>query len=381
MIYFDNSATTQPYPEVLDSFMKVSQRYFGNPSSLHSLGAEAEKLLSQSRKQAADLLGVRENEVFFTSGGTEGNNLAIKGAAVKHSKRGRHIISTAVEHPSVKEALEQIREELDFEITYLGVDEEGRISLEELVQALRPDTILVSIMHVNNETGTIQPIEEAGAILSKYPKVLFHVDHVQGAGKVRLDIQRCKIDLLTLSSHKVHGLKGNGILYIRNGVQISPLFAGGSQESRFRSGTENVAGIVAMARALRITMTDMDIKTEEIDRIRKRIRDGISSMDSVSMNTPSDGSAPHILNFSVPGINTEVVVRALQEREIFVSTTSACSSKKKASSSTVLAMFKDSRRADSTLRISLSSQNTMEEAEHFISAAEDILTNLREVMR
>ncbi|MFD2972904.1 cysteine desulfurase family protein [Peribacillus deserti] len=381
MIYFDNSATTKPYKEVLDSFMKVSENFFGNPSSLHSLGAASEKLLSKSRQQIADLLQVKESEVLFTSGGTEGNNLAVKGTALIHAKRGKHMITTAVEHPSVLEAFRQLSEEFDFDVTYLEVDSQGRISAKDLLRSLRSDTILVSVMHVNNEVGTLQPIQEIGNILSKYPKVIFHVDYVQGAGKVPLDIKKCKIDLLTISAHKFHGLKGSGVLYIRDGVHISPLFSGGSQEWKFRSGTENVAGIVAMAKALRMTMEMRDREISKMIKVRNQLKEGLNKIEGTVINSPEKDSAPHILNFSIPGLKSEVFVHALEEKNIFVSTTSACSSKRKTISSTVLAMFKDEARAESTVRISLSYHNTAAEAESVIAAAKEAIIKLREVMR
>ncbi|MBM7692904.1 cysteine desulfurase [Peribacillus deserti] len=381
LIYFDNSATTKPYKEVLDSFMKVSENFFGNPSSLHSLGAASEKLLSKSRQQIADLLQVKESEVLFTSGGTEGNNLAVKGTALIHAKRGKHMITTAVEHPSVLEAFRQLSEEFDFDVTYLEVDSQGRISAKDLLRSLRSDTILVSVMHVNNEVGTLQPIQEIGNILSKYPKVIFHVDYVQGAGKVPLDIKKCKIDLLTISAHKFHGLKGSGVLYIRDGVHISPLFSGGSQEWKFRSGTENVAGIVAMAKALRMTMEMRDREISKMIKVRNQLKEGLNKIEGTVINSPEKDSAPHILNFSIPGLKSEVFVHALEEKNIFVSTTSACSSKRKTISSTVLAMFKDEARAESTVRISLSYHNTAAEAESVIAAAKEAIIKLREVMR
>src|SRR5690625_1869009 len=243
MIYLDNSATTKPDPSVLNSFYKVSNQYFGNPSSIHELGGEVEKLHNRAREQAAQLLQVNTDEIVFTSGGTEGNNLAIKGIAWKHQQRGKHIITSSVEHSSVYETCKRL-EELGFHITYLPVDQSGVINIEQLEQAITSETILVAVMHVNNEIGTIQPIIEIGNILKKYPKVFFHVDAVQSFGKVPLTLQNTGIDLSTFSGHKIHGLKGTGMLYIRNGTTVFPLLHGGGQEDGFRSGTENVAGNV-----------------------------------------------------------------------------------------------------------------------------------------
>lgn len=379
MIYFDNSATTKPYPEVLDSFIKVSSEFFGNPSSLHGIGAQAEKLLSQARSQIAELLGVKSSEVYFTSGGTEGNNLAIKGATLANSGKGKHIITTAVEHASVYDAFSYLKES-GYEITYLPVNRTGQIGLDDLIKAIRKDTILVSVMHVNNETGSIQPIEQIGRVLSGYDGILFHVDHVQGIGKVPLDINQAGIDLCTISGHKFHGLMGTGALYIRDGVNVTPLFSGGSQESKVRSGTENVAGAVALAKALRITKEKQQTDLDKLTSIRELLWDGLQGMEGIEINSPLDG-APHILNFSVPGLKSEVFIHSLEEADLFVSTTSACSSKKKTGSKTVMAMFGNLERAGSTVRISLSYQNNQEEAKKALELIEETANKLRMVMR
>ncbi|WP_163101214.1 cysteine desulfurase family protein [Peribacillus alkalitolerans] len=380
MIYFDNSATTLPFPEVVNSFVKVSTEYFGNPSSLHGIGAMAERLLSQARNQIAELLEVKEREIFFTSGGTEGNNLAIKGVALAHQNRGKHIIISSIEHPSVKLACEQLQT-MGFEVTYLNVDKFGRVSVDELEKSLRQDTILVSVMHVNNETGTIQPIVEIGNRLKNYPKVLFHVDNVQGVGKVDLNIKGSHIDLCTFSAHKFHGLKGNGFLYVREGVPISPLLSGGNQEMKLRSGTENVAGAVSTARALRMIKQEMETGKTHIDEIKQYLRSNLETIEGVVINTSIQFSAPHILNFSLPGMKSEVVIHDLEEKGIYVSTTSACSSKKKTISQTVLAMTNDETLAGSTVRISLSYQNNLEEAKAFIETFIHTIKQLKQVMR
>jgi len=225
LIYFDNSATTKPYEEVLEAFAQVSRDFFGNPSSLHILGGKSEKLLTTAREQIAQLAGVQANEIYFTSGGSESNNLAIKGTALMHRGRGNHIVTTSVEHPSVREACEQLQT-LGFEVTYIPVDKDGRVTVDEVIRAVTDKTILVSIIHVNNEVGIIQPVEEIGSRLKDYPKVLYHVDHVQGAGKVPLDLYKANIDLCTFSAHKFHGLRGTGFLFLKNGVRISPLISG-----------------------------------------------------------------------------------------------------------------------------------------------------------
>lgn len=380
MIYFDNSATTKPYREILDSFTKVSLDYFGNPSSLHNLGVQAENLLSRARNQTAELLNVKPAEILFTSGGTESNNLAIKGTAMKYRSRGKHIITTNIEHASVYAAMEQLAE-LGFEISYVKVNSKGIIELENLEKAIRPDTILVSVIHVNNEVGTVQPIKEIGRLLEEHPKVMFHVDHVQGVAKVPLDLHDCRIDFCSFSGHKFHGLKGTGALYMREGVSISPLLSGGSQELRVRSGTENVAGMVAMSKALRFSLEKHQQQLPNMLKIHDYLRKELSNITGVTIHTPTEQIAPHILNFSVKGFKAEVFVHFLEQKGIFISTTSACSSKKKAISKTLLAMGIPDEVAESAVRVSLSYESTMQEAETFIAAVSIAIKQLGEVMK
>ncbi|MDR7077784.1 cysteine desulfurase [Neobacillus niacini] len=380
MIYFDNSATTRPYKEVIDSFVKVSSEYFGNPSSLHGLGVQAEKLLTQARAQMANLLAVKPTEIYFTSGGTESNNLAIKGTALVHKNKGRHLILSSVEHPSVRGAMEQLKS-ADFEITYLTVDSYGRVSVEDVKASIRKDTILVSVMHVNNEVGTIQPIKEIGKLLKQYPTILFHVDGVQAIGKVPLNLVKNNVDLCSVSAHKFHGLKGTGALFIKEGVRLDPLLSGGNQEWQVRSGTENVAGTVAMAKALRMTMGKSESGLKKMERVKSVLRTELEKMDGLTINTPLEHSAPHILNFSIKGIKSEVLIHALEQKGIFLSTTSACSSKKQLPSQTLLAMGVPDELADSAFRISLSYDNTEEEARTVAGAIEDAARQLRKVMK
>lgn len=380
MIYFDNSATTKPYQDVIDSFVRVASDYFGNPSSLHQLGGMAEKLLSQARNQIAKLLNVKENEILFTSGGTESNNLAIKGTAMMYRGRGKHIITTEVEHASVRETMEQLKQ-LGFQVTFIKPDHDGRISVSAIEEAIRQDTILVSVIHVQNEVGTIQPIKEIGLLLKDYQKILFHVDHVQGVGKVPLDIHECGIDLCSISGHKFHGLKGTGVLYLREGLQISPLFSGGNQESKHRSGTENVAGMVAMAKALRLTIENNKNKKLSLEKMMKYLRRELSEIPEISLHTPEEGAAPHIINFSVIGFKAEVFVHSLAEKGVFVSTTSACSSRQAEVSKTLLAMGIPADEAKSAIRISLSYENTIEEAVEAVTAIKATINLLGEVMK
>ena len=379
MIYFDNSATTKPYKEVVDSFVTVSNEYFGNPSSLHSLGGEAEKLLFQAREQAAKLLKVKPTEIYFTSGGTESNNIAIKGAALLSRKKGGHLITSTIEHASVLAAMEQLELE-GFEITLLPVDENGRVRASDVEQAIRKDTLLISIMQVNNEVGTIQPIKEISEVLKKYPGILFHVDTVQGIAKVPLSLYENRVNLCSFSGHKFHALKGSGVLFIREGARLAPLFSGGNQERMMRSGTENVAGAVAMAKALRMTMDKSETGIEKMKRIQKILRAGLNEIEDCIIHTPIEGSAPHILNFSLIGMKSEVFIHALEAEGVFVSTTSACSSKKKSPSKTLLAMGVPEYIAESAIRISLSFDNTEEEARMAIALMKKAANHLRKVM-
>lgn len=380
MIYFDNSATTKPYKEVLETYMTVSEQFFGNPSSIHKLGGKSEQLLSKARLQIADLLSVQPSEIIFTSGGTEGNNLAIKGTAMMHRSRGKHLITTEMEHPSIYEAYKQL-EGLGFEVTYLSPDEDGFISVEKVAAALREDTILVSIIHVNNETGAIQPISEIGQFLKKYPKIFFHVDAVQGIGKVPLNIKQSAIDLLTVSGHKFHSVKGTGFLYVREGVTLSSMMTGGSQEKEIRSGTENLAGIVAMARALRITLEKHKSKSDDLLRVRNELLQHLVRIDGAVINSPSSNFAPHILNISFVGLKPEVIVHALSEENIYISTKSACSSKNYEISRVLQSMGKSEQIAGSAIRISLSYENTIEEAKKFNEVMSEVIKNLYKVTR
>ncbi|MGG5254765.1 cysteine desulfurase family protein [Neobacillus sp. SM06] len=376
MIYFDNSATTKPYREVLESFLTVSSEYFGNPSSLHGIGAQAENLLTQARTQIADLLNAKASEIFFTSGGTESNNMAIKGVAMRHRNRGRHLITTAIEHPSVARAMEQL-EQLGFEITYLPVNRQGMVMVSEVEKAIRQDTILVSVMHVNNEVGTIQPINEIGALLKNYPKVLFHVDAVQSIGKVPLHLHEWGVDLCSFSAHKFHGLKGTGLLFIREGVQLDPLLAGGNQEWKRRSGTENVAGAVSTAKALRMLLEKGKTGTLMMKRIQSLLTDGLYEIDGVQVQTSPSIAAPHIVNFTIDSIKAETFIHMLEKDNIYASTTSACSSRKQSPSKTLLAMGVSEQEALRSVRLSLSFDNTEEEARFVLKAIKKAIWQLR----
>lgn len=379
MIYLDNSATTKPYPEVIDTFVTVSTDYFGNPSSIHGLGGQAERLLTQSRELCAKLLGILPQEIIFTSGGTEGNNLAIKGSAFQHQARGKHIITTSIEHPSTSKAFEQL-EDLGFNVTYLPVDHNGLISIKDLEAALSEETILVSVIHVNNELGSVQPIEEIGQCLEKYPKALFHVDHVQGIGKVPIEIKKANVDLCTISGHKFHSVKGTGLLYVREGLRLSPLLSGGVQERSLRAGTENPAGIAAMTKALRIMLSESHTEINKLAEMKQYLTEELNKIKGVAVNTPTVHAAPHIVNFSVDKVKPEVLIHSLEEKEIYVSTKSACSSKSSDISQILSAIGLSEDRAKTAIRISMSFENTMEELNVFIRELKEILPKLQKVM-
>lgn len=381
MIYLDNSATTKPFAEVIESYTTVSQKYFGNPSSIHRIGMESEKLLIQAREQIAGLLGVKSNEIFFTSGGTEGNNSVLKGIARTHKGKGNHIITTTVEHDSIHKVMEQLEAD-GFSISYIPVNEFGQVSIEDIRKNIRTETILVSVMHVNNEIGSIQPIEGIANLLSNYPNIFFHVDGVQGIGKQTISLNEAKIDAYTISAHKFHGLKGNGVLYIKEGKRIEPLLAGGGQENAFRSGTENVAGAVATAKALRIQLQNQKEKLTILKQLNVYLREQLATIEGISIHSPAlEKSVPHILNFSIEGIKAEVFVHALEEHDIYISTTSACSSKTNIISKTLLGIGVPEQIAESSFRISLSYENTMEEMKQVIAAIKDSKEWLRGVMK
>ncbi|EKQ5697041.1 cysteine desulfurase [Listeria innocua] len=379
MIYFDNSATTKPNAAVLETYTKVASNYFANPSSLHRFGAKSKELLDTSRKQIATMLDVLPEEIIFTSGGTEGNNLAIKGLAYSYKNRGKHIITSSIEHPSVRLVMEEL-EENGFTVTYLKVDKNGVIQLDELKAALTDETILVSIMGVNNEVGSIQPLQEIGEILASREHTFFHVDFVQGIGKIPLEIDKHAIDLLTFSGHKFHALRGTGALVKRKNVHLHPEIIGGGQEMGYRSGTENLAGGVALAKALRLTLEN-ESKRAELIEIHDYLLTEITQMPDMTVHTKKSVAAPHIVCFSAKGHRGEILVHALEKEDIYISTTSACSSKQKLASSTLKAMGVTDEEATGAVRVSLSYENRLSEAEIFIQKLQEIIENLNKVVK
>ncbi|MEC0280787.1 cysteine desulfurase family protein [Bacillus halotolerans] len=381
MIYLDNSSTTKPHNEVLNVYEQTSSRYFGNPSSLHRYGAETEQLLQAAKNQIKRALGLKNYDIVFTSGATEANNVALKGAALSKIKTGKHIIATSIEHPSVTESLEQLTELFGFEVTYLSVNEDGFVSIKELKDAIRPDTVLVSMMHVNNEVGSVQPIEEAGEVLKQYPNILFHVDYVQGIFKVPLAIENAGIDLCSISGHKFHGLKGTGALLVKEGTRLIPLITGGSQQKGIRAGTEHTAGAVSLAKAINLAADDHHHHLERMEAAKELFMKRLSDSDGVVLNTPQFNSAPHIINFSVPGIKAEVLLHMLEEKDIFVSTTSACSAKEHKPSKVLLQMGKGEQIAGSSIRISLNYSQTSDVTEPFMNALVPGIKKLKKMMR
>lgn len=379
MIYFDNSATTRCADEAVDIMKKCLQEDFGNPSSLHSMGAKGKDYLKESREIIAGILKVQPKEIYFTSGGTEGNNLAIKGGAAAKKRRGNHIITTKIEHASVLNPMKSLEKE-GFEVTYLGTDEYGVISLDELKAALREDTILVSIMMVNNEIGAVQPIEEASKIIKSFNKdILFHVDSIQSFGKMKILPKKMGIDMLTVSGHKIHGPKGSGFIYINESIYniMVPQILGGGHERGMRSGTENVPAIAALGVASKKAYDTLDENRNHMYAMRNRLIEGVSSIEGVSVNGHLDDSnAPHIVSVSIKGNRTraQVILNALQDSYgIFVSAGSACSSNKPAISETLKSIGLEKDLLERTIRFSFCPENTFEEVDAAVKALQELV--------
>ncbi len=380
--YFDNSATTRCTQAAVDVMQKALLEDYGNPSSLHMKGVTAENYIKTATAQIAKILKVSEKEILFTSGGTESNNLALIGTAIANQRAGRHIITTAIEHASVYNPLIFL-EEQGYEVTYLPVDHEGRISLDELEAAVREDTILVSMMHVNNEIGTIEPVEEAAArVHAKNPRTLFHVDAIQSFGKLRIYPKRMGIDLLSVSGHKIHGPKGVGFLYIKDKTKIRPIIHGGGQQRDMRSGTENVPGIAGIGVAAAQIYENFDEKIDRLYELREYLAAGMQAFDGVMINGASGrAAAPHIVSVSFAGIRAEVLLHALEDRQIYVSTGSACSSNHPAISGTLKAIGVKPELLDATVRFSLSVDSTKEEADYVLAQLAELLPQLRRFRR
>jgi len=381
-VYLDNSATTKCLPSVAQLMTKIMCEDYGNPSSMHRMGVESEKYVRYAKETIAKCLKVQEKEILFTSGGTESDNIALIGTALANARAGRHIITTRIEHPAVLQTCAYL-EEQGFAVTYLPVDENGIISLEDLQRAMTPQTILVSIMHTNNEIGSLQPIAQAGELIKRMnPTTIFHVDAVQGFGKFRIYPKKMNIDLLSVSAHKIHGPKGVGFLYINEKVKIRPIIFGGGQQKGMRSGTENVPGIAGMAMAVEECYRDFEQKIDYLYALKNRFMQGVLQIEGVKINglTGRD-SAPHVVSVSIAGVRSEVILHALEDKGIYVSAGSACASNKPAVSATLKAIGVEKQYLDSTIRFSFSGYNTPEEVDYTLQQMYAIIPMLRRYTR
>lgn len=376
--YFDNSATTRVFDCVKDAVVNAMTADYGNAAARHMKGVEAEKLIKEARAEIARSLRVQEKEILFTSGGTESNNIALIGTALANQRAGKHLITTAVEHASVYNTMEFLREQ-GFEITYLPVDSYGCISLEELREAVREDTILVSVMYVNNEIGAVEPVEEiSGIVKAKNPKTLFHADAIQAYGKYVIRPKKQGIDLLSVSGHKIHGPKGVGFLYIDEKVKIRPIIFGGGQQKGMRSGTENVPGCAGLGAAVREVYTDHGAKIEKLYGLRERMIAGLKKLPGVTVNGHEGReNAPQIVSASFEGVRSEVLLHALEEREIYVSSGSACSVNHPGVSGTLRGIGVKKELLDSTVRFSFGLFNTPEEVDYCLEVLGELLPALR----
>lgn len=381
-VYLDNSATTRCFPEVAQIVTGVMCKEYGNPSSMHHKGVEAEAYIKEARQVLARLLKVNEKEILFTSGGTESDNIALIGTAMANHRRGKHLITTRIEHPAILQTMQYL-EKQGFEVTYLSVDGEGKVDLQELREAIRQDTILVSIMHTNNEIGSVQPIAEAGTLIkSCNPQTLFHVDAVQGFGKFRISPSKMHVDMLSVSGHKIHGPKGIGFLYIKDQTKINPIMYGGGQQKGMRSGTENVPAIAGLAKAADLIYKDLDTDMNRMYALRDRFIEEIMQLEDVSINgMPGHAGAAHIVSLSVRGVRSEVLLHALEDRGIYVSAGSACASNKPQTSATLKAIGVDKDLLDSTIRLSFSVFTTEEEIEYTIQVLCELVPMLRKYTR
>ena len=381
-VYFDNSATTRCYDSVKDIVVKAMTEDFGNPSAMHLKGVEAEKYIKSSAESLARLLKVQEKEILFTSGGTESDNLALIGAAFANKRSGNHIITTSVEHPAVSQPALFLQEQ-GFEVTYLPVDSRGVVKMDALKAVLREDTILVSVMYVNNEVGAVMPVEEIAAlVLEKSPRALFDVDAIQAFGKYRIYPKKMGIDLLSVSGHKIHGPKGVGFLYINEKAKIQPQILGGGQQGGMRSGTDNVPGIAGLGTAAVEIYKNLEENVENMYRLKEHIAQGLEKIGDIRMNGMElREGAPQILSISVMGVRSEVLLHSLEERGIYVSAGSACSSHKRKPSATLAAMGMSKDQIESTVRLSFCEENTIEEADYFLQVMGELVPMLRRYSR
>ena len=382
-VYLDNSATTKCYDSVRELVGKVMCEDYGNPSSMHKKGVDAEKYVRESKETLAKLLKVQEKEIFFTSGGTESDNLALIGCARANKRAGNHLITSSIEHPAILNTMHYLEQEEGFRVTFLPVDKNGRIKLDALKAALCEETILVSIMYVNNEVGSVQPIEEAVQIVKQYnPKILFHVDAVQGFGKYRIHPKRLGVDLLSISGHKIHGPKGTGVLYMNEKVKIKPIVFGGEQQKNVRSGTENVPGIAGIGLAAKEIYTNFDAKITTMRELKNRFIEGIQKIDKITIHGRTDeSSAPHIISVGFAGVRSEVLLHTLEDKGIYVSAGSACASNHPAISGVLKGIGAGAEYLDATLRFSLSEFTTQEEIDYTLQILYNCVPMLRKYTR
>ena len=383
--YLDNAATTKVSTAVLEKMNQVYCLDFGNPSSMHKKGMEAEKYIKEAKQKISSILKCEPSEITFTSGGTESNNMALIGTALANKRAGKHIITTRIEHASVYEPL-LFLEEMGFEISFAPVDESGRVDIEALVSLVRQDTILVSVMYVNNEIGCVEPIADiAKRIKEKNPNVLFHVDAIQAFGKIKIQPAKEGIDLLSVSGHKIHGPKGSGFLYIKNKTKIRPILHGGGQEKGMRSGTENVPAIAGLSEASVRMYQNLEINRNHLYELKELLKEKLERIEGVTINgIPKEGvrvTAPHILSASFRGVRSEVLLHALEEKRVYVSSGSACSSNHPDISGTLVAIGVKKELLDATLRFSFSVETTKEEVEYAVQCVESLLPQLRRFFR
>jgi len=376
MIYLDYTSTTPVREEVLASFIQTTKNFWGNPSSIHNFGVLSDNILKIARQQMCSLIDAKNYQVIYTGCATEASNLAIKGVVYQNAHRGKHIITTIVEHPSVFHIFEKLRDE-GFDVTFLNVDSYGKISIEELRKAIRKDTILVSIMYVNNEIGTIMPIEEVGVLLKKYHKIRYHVDIVQAIGKLPVRLHEMNIDLATISAHKIYGLKGSGALFIRKGIEITPQQIGGTQEFKLRAGTVDVPSAVALAKAMRLSIEDIKKNYDYVVQLNKKMREILSVYPNIKINSSLEFCSPFIINCSLHGIKGETFVHAFEKYEIYFSTKSACASKITEPSRVLKSIGLDDELASNEIRISLSHLTTHEELETFGQVLKEVIIKLK----
>lgn len=382
-VYLDNSATTMSYPEVGELVYKIMCRDYGNPASMHRKGVEAEHYIREAKETLAKILKVNAKEIFFTSGGTESDNLALIGCARANKRSGNHLITTSIEHPAILNTMRYLEEEEGFRVTYLPVDSKGKVKLEALKEALCPETILVSIMYVNNEVGTVQPVEEAVKMVKEYdPSILFHTDAVQGFGKYHIYPKRMGIDLFTASGHKIHGPKGVGFLYIGDKVKIHPILFGGGHQKNIRSGTENVPGTAGLGLAAKMIYQDMDMKVALMRELKNYFIEEILKIEDTTIHGFTDeGSAPHIISVGIAGIRSEVLLHALEDKGIYVSSGSACSSNHPSVSGVLKGIGAADEYLDATLRFSMSEFTTKEEIDYTLETLYNCIPMLRKYTR